>query len=69
MIEFALPRDDEVRLSIYNIAGQKAATLIRGGRQADHYSLHWDGRDGNGTYFHQLRTESRLKTRKLLLIR
>lgn len=75
LISFALPHPAEVELSLYNLAGQRVATLARGGRPAGAYTLHWDGRDdagrdlATGTYLYTLRAGERLEARKLLLLR
>ena len=39
VIRFALPQSGEVDLSIYNLAGQKVATLAQGHREAGTYTL------------------------------
>ena len=43
VIRFALPTRADVNLALYNLAGQKVATLIEGARKAGTYALHWDG--------------------------
>ena len=64
-----------VNLALYNLAGQKIATLAQGTRQADTYTLHWDGRDGDGRdlasgmYLYRLRAGTQVETRKLVLLR
>jgi uncharacterized protein (DUF362 family) len=75
VIRFALPNDGEVDLAVYNLTGQKVATLMAGPRRAGSYAINWDGRDrygadlASGTYLYQLRTEQYSETRKLLLLR
>lgn len=75
VIRFALPQAASVDLVVYDLAGQKVAELVRGQREAGTYTLYWDGRDGagkalaTGVYVYRLRTESRVVSRKLLLLR
>ena len=75
MIRFTLPTDTEVDLAVYNMAGQKVATLIEGMRQAGIYSVGWDGRDdggvglASGLYLYKLQAGAWLETRKMLLLR
>ena len=76
VIRFALPTRADVNLALYNLAGQKVATLVSGPRQAGTYTLHWDGRDpqgrtpASGVYLYRLRTDQgQVETRKLVLLR
>lgn len=75
VIRFALPQDEEVELTVFNLAGQKAVTLVEGARVAGAYAVNWDGRDGGGRalatglYLYRLRVGGRVETRKLLLLR
>ena len=74
VIRFALPQSQEVQLTIYNLAGQKVATLTDGLRDAGSYSVQWDGRDdegrtlASGVYLYRLHAGDRVQTRKLVLI-
>ena len=74
-IRFALPANVQVELTLYDMAGQKVATLLSGPRQAGIYSLQWDGRDdqgrelASGVYFYRLQAGAQVETRKLLLLR
>ncbi len=60
---------------MYNLTGQKVATLALGLREAGTYALRWDGRDddgrglASGVYLYRLEAGERVATRKLLLIR
>tara|TARA_B100001964_G_C14033867_1_gene509527 strand:- start:505 stop:873 length:369 start_codon:yes stop_codon:yes gene_type:complete len=74
IIRFALPSSQPVTLEVYNLAGQRVTTLLRGLRSAGTYSVHWDGRDdgaqllASGVYLYRLTTGSQVMTRKLLLL-
>ena len=74
-IRFALPQDGPVDLALYDMIGQKVATLVQGVRPAGTYTVHWDGRDENGleratgVYFYRLKMDSEEVAKKLLLIR
>ena len=76
MIPFALPGRGEVGLEIYNLSGQKVATLVDGVREAGAHRIRWDGTDergrplGSGVYLYRLRAgDTHRETRKLLLLR
>ncbi|MEW6753111.1 MAG: FG-GAP-like repeat-containing protein [Candidatus Latescibacterota bacterium] len=78
-LRFDLPQAAAVELAVYNLAGQKVATLVQGEREAGGYTVTWDGRDtagrplGSGVYLCQLRASGQARgqvdTRKLLLLR
>ena len=77
VIRFALPKRTNIELTVFNLTGQRVATLVEGERRAGAYTIRWDGRsdDGrelaSGVYLYRLRTdrEKLLETRKLLLLR
>lgn len=75
VIRFALPERTEVALGIYNLLGQKVATLVQGTRSSGTYQVHWDGRDqeGNdlasGIYLYRLKAGTQVETRQLALLR
>ena len=76
VIRFDLDRGSEdTALEIYNSAGQRVATLLRGRRPAGSWRLRWDGRGddakelGSGVYFYRLRTDRGAAARKLLILR
>ncbi|MBI2501700.1 MAG: T9SS type A sorting domain-containing protein [Candidatus Latescibacteria bacterium] len=75
VIRFELPQSREVELAIYNLAGQKVATLLAGEREAGAYTLRWDGKDdsgkelASGVYLYRLQGGGKVETRKLLLVR
>ena len=73
-IRFSLSYPDRIDLSIYNLQGQKVATIEQGMRPAGAYSPCWKGTDdrgeelASGIYLYRLRTDSHTETRKLILL-
>ncbi len=75
-ISFDIPEGMEhITLNIYNILGKKVNTLVSGVVNPGRYTLAWDAVDteGNsvasGIYFYELRSESFIARKKMLLIR
>ena len=76
-ILYALPEAGDVRLRIYNTAGQCVRTLVDARQAAGRYQAHWDGRDARGrqvatgVYFYLLtaRGSDARFGRKMLLLR
>jgi len=75
VIRFGLSEEGEVTLAIYNLAGQKVATLMQGRRQAGEYAINWDGENdagkalATGIYLYRLKSGERVETKKLTLLR
>ncbi len=74
-IKYALPKDCYVKLTIYNILGQRVVTLVNEPQRAGYKVVRWDSRSqsGNtvasGIYFYRLKAEDFTKTRKMILLR
>ena len=74
-IAFELPMAGEVEVAIYNVAGQKVATLHEGELAAGPHAIQWDGRtsDGSvaasGTYWYELRTPGGRIAKSMLLLK
>lgn len=76
-IPYRLPYESSVRLEIYNVAGQKVATLAEGIEAPGYRSVRWDATNvASGVYFSRLAATSTgepmrtyLQTRKILYIR
>ncbi len=74
-IRYQIPESCQVSVRIYNVLGQKVATLVADRLQPGSYTARWGGRDEQGTslsagiYFCTLRAGSFEKTIKLVLIR
>ncbi|MGH7598169.1 MAG: ThuA domain-containing protein [bacterium] len=70
-ISYELPVVSEVELSIYNLHGQKVATLVSERQRAGRYQVEWEASAfAGGIYFCSLRsTTGFVKTIKLMLVK
>jgi Leucine-rich repeat (LRR) protein len=74
-IRYDLPSDSNVKLQIFNSAGQLVTTLVNGYEAAGYRSAQWNGRNryGNavasGVYFYRIEAGSFVKSRKMLLLK
>jgi hypothetical protein len=69
-ISYALPVDGQVRLSIYNIMGQKVAELVDEFQTAGHYQVSWKASDAaSGIYLMHLDCEQNNVVQKLVLLK
>ncbi|MBL8005969.1 MAG: T9SS type A sorting domain-containing protein [Ignavibacteria bacterium] len=69
-ITFDLPKNSNVKLTVFNSLGQKVTELFNGFKSAGKYEAVFDG--GNltsGTYFYRLETEYFTETKKMQLIK
>jgi hypothetical protein len=67
-IAFALPRTGHVSILIYNVLGQKMATLVDALKPAGNHRVTFDALDlPNGTYFYMIRCGSFQQIRKMTL--
>ncbi|MEW5796196.1 MAG: T9SS type A sorting domain-containing protein [Candidatus Zixiibacteriota bacterium] len=67
---YGLPEGAFVELCVYNITGQKVATLVSGWQDAGYYHQVWDGTDlASGVYFYRLQANSYVQTRKMILLK
>jgi len=58
-VNFALPKQSDVDLSVFDLSGRKVATLARGSMPAGQYTRDWNGGGaGAGVYFVRLRVGS-----------
>ncbi|RPI03587.1 MAG: T9SS C-terminal target domain-containing protein, partial [Calditrichaeota bacterium] len=70
VINYFLPHSAPARLTIFNLAGQKVATLADGMHQAGMHSIQWHAENQtSGLYFYQLETDDLKVVKKLLLQR
>jgi hypothetical protein len=69
-IGFSVPKDEYVKLAIYNLAGQLVKELLNEYRQAGNYSTDFDASSlASGVYFYTLSAGNFIQTKKLTLIK
>ena len=69
-IEFALPRDTEVTLTVYNMIGQEVKVLVDSKLHAGRYVAAWDGSGmASGIYIYRLRTGDAIVSKRMVLMR
>lgn len=74
-IRYALPQDAQVRLTIYNLLGQKITTLVDEQQSAGYRTVWWDGKDANGddvssgVYFYRLTAGEFSEVRKMMMVK
>lgn len=74
-LAFALPKAAHVELSVFNVLGQKVATVVNGEYPAGEHTATWDGTNSNGgsvssgVYFYRIEAGDYSKTRKMMLLK
>jgi len=74
-IQFALPENSHVRVTVFNIIGQVVATVIDEDMEAGYHQAVWDGTDGDGRavasglYFYRLDAGTYSQSRKMVLLK
>jgi small nuclear ribonucleoprotein (snRNP)-like protein len=69
-IEYQLPKQNHVDLSIYNMLGQKVTCLISDEQPAGTYTMKWNANDfASGVYYYQLISGSFHAVRKMVLLK
>ena len=69
-IKFALSKAADVKLSVYNISGQKVAELADGTMNAGMHTVDFDANGMNsGVYYYTLEADWKALTRKMILIK
>jgi len=70
VIEYQLPEASEVTLEVYNLLGEKVATLVDGEREAGYKSVIWDASAvSSGLYFYKLTAGDYTNTRRMMLVK
>ncbi|MBI4723315.1 MAG: T9SS type A sorting domain-containing protein [Candidatus Stahlbacteria bacterium] len=75
-IQYQIPTESNVRIIVYNTAGQIVKTLINGERiKTGNYNIVWDGKDSEGkevstgTYFYTLDVNGKQTSKKAILLK
>ena len=74
-IPLSLSDRSHVQLAVFNLLGQKIATLINQSLEPGYYTINWNGRETSGhlaaagMYFYMLETDSFRLTKKMTLVK
>ncbi|AXJ02419.1 Por secretion system C-terminal sorting domain-containing protein [Cyclonatronum proteinivorum] len=69
-ITFGLPQSGDVRLDVFNVAGQRVATLVNTQMTSGFHTVTFDAsRLSSGVYLYRLETNGQVRTEKMTLIK
>jgi len=74
-IQFSVPREDNVKLVVYDLLGRQIRTLVDETMHAGDHRVRWDGSDdagrsvATGVYFYNLKSGDKMAVRKMMLLR
>ena len=75
VITYRLPKATKVKLTVYNVSGQRIAELVDKHQEAGEYQIQWDGRDaagapvGSGLYAYQIKAGNFRESRTMMLLK
>lgn len=70
VIEFVIPKADNVSLKIYDVLGREVATLLNERRNAGVYRVNFNAASlSSGTYFYRLQSGGFTQTKKMILVK
>lgn len=74
-ISFTIPYKTTVALNVYNANGQLVKSLVNGEKEADHYTVQWNGKDNDGkavssgVYFYTIKAGDYETTKRMVLLK
>jgi hypothetical protein len=70
VINFSIPKASKVTLSVYNLLGQKVASLVNSNMNAGNHEVEFNAKDlSSGIYFYSLNAGNFQSTKKMILIK
>ncbi|HDQ44017.1 MAG TPA: T9SS type A sorting domain-containing protein, partial [bacterium] len=75
MIRYHVPNTEQVSIMIYNIMGQRVATLVDHEHEPGYYTATWDGRNtwggeaSTGLYIYRLQSETKVLTKRMVKLK
>jgi hypothetical protein len=75
VIEYSLPREGQVKITIYNLLGQKVKDLVDQKLSAGHQKISWDGKNdrgeviSSGIYFYRMEANEFTQVRKMVFLK
>ncbi|HSD62776.1 MAG TPA: T9SS type A sorting domain-containing protein [Ignavibacteriaceae bacterium] len=70
LIKYSIPADQQVKLNVYNLLGQKVMTLVNDFRKAGQYEINFNAsRLASGVYFYKLEAGNQSSIKKMILMK
>lgn len=69
-IKFALPQSSVVKLEVFNVLGQRVATLVNGEMNAGYHTVMFDASNlASGVYVYRINTGEHMQVKRMMLIK
>ncbi|TFB11655.1 T9SS type A sorting domain-containing protein [Candidatus Marinimicrobia bacterium MT.SAG.3] len=69
-MDFAIPKDGEISLTLFDINGREIEKLASGIFRAGYHSVNWDASNlSSGIYFYRLNAPGYVDTKKMILLK
>jgi len=69
-IEYSIPKSSNIEISVFNLMGQRVATLINRSHTPGNYQVTWNGFDyTSGVYIYQIKADNFVQSKKMLLMK
>jgi VCBS repeat-containing protein len=74
-IQYQLPEATGVKIAVFDMQGRLVRTIVNQEQKAGTYTVQWDGRSesgvqaASGMYIYQIRTESFVSTKRMMLVK
>ncbi|MBL7129320.1 MAG: T9SS type A sorting domain-containing protein [Ignavibacteria bacterium] len=70
IISYSVPKQGNVKLDIYNVAGEKMETMVDGYKESGYYMIAWDASNyASGVYYYRLTVGDRDITKRMTLLK
>jgi len=70
LIQYTLGENTKVEIAVYDLLGQKVATLVNGYQKAGSHQVVWDASKASaGVYLYQMKTKDLVESKKMLLVK
>lgn len=74
-IRYQVPKHDHIKLTVYNMMGQKVASLVDTQQEPGYYTVEWNGRNdqGNavstGLYIYRIQSSEKVQTKRMIKLK
>lgn len=70
IISYSLPKEQNIKITVYNLLGEQISVLADGLKQRGNYSVKFDGSNlASGIYFYKFESSSYNMTKRMVLLK